>query len=84
MSISFSQFCNNNNEDKQKSIREQYDELKDLGYDELTEKLYTQVKEQKEKGTFNYKALCDGVDRMKNFIPVETYNNMKNMLEKLK
>lgn len=86
MSISFSQFCKNNKQNKteEESLKEKYDELKDLGYDELTEKLYEQVKEQKQNGTFNYSALCDGVERMKGFIPYETYQNMKNMLEKLK
>ena len=86
MSVSFSQFCKNNKQNKtdKQTLKDKYAELKDLGYDELTEKLYEQVKEQKQNGTFNYAALCNGVERMKAFLPAETYQNMKSMLEKLK
>ena len=87
---SFSKFCSQNNdkEKREKStnekIQETYDNLKDLNEDELSSKLYEEVKKQKEDGVFDYSALAENVERLKPFIPAETYQNMKNMLEKIK
>ncbi len=89
MKNSFSNFCKENKSQGQENtrkenIQETFDSLKDLSGDELTQKLYSEVKKQKENGDFNYNALCENVERLKMFLPQETYENMKNMLEKIK
>ncbi len=87
--MNFSKFCEEGvNKKKEKlkkeTIQETYDDLKDLSYDELTDRLYSEVKKQKENGEFDINALQENVERLKMFIPHETYMNMKNMIEKLK
>lgn len=89
MKNSFSSFCSeqkNHREEKvtEKDIREKYEELKGLEGDELTAKLYEEVKSQKEQGVFDYDSLVENVERLKNFIPQTTYQNMKSLLEKIK
>lgn len=89
MRNSFSSFCKESKTKESKNIKkenlqEAYDDLKDLSNDELTQKLYSEVKKQKENGDFNYNALCENVERLKMFLPQETYENMKNLLEKIK
>lgn len=91
---SFSNFCNSEPKNKetrkeesknsQDKIQEAYDELKDLNSDELTQRLFSEVKKQKQNGSFDYNGLCDSVERMRPFISNETYQNMKNMLGKIK
>jgi len=86
MSKSFSDFCREEKvkPDQEENLQNTYDELKDMNYDELTEKLYNEVKKQKDKGAFNFVELQENVERLKPFISQETYNNMINMLEKIK
>ena len=89
MKQSFSNFCNQysktrENNTTEKTMQDAYDELKDLNVDELTMRLYDEVRKQKENGTFNYESLCSSVEKLRGFIPVQTYQNMKNMLEKIK
>ena len=85
----FSNFCKNQDSRayenvNKESLKETYDSLKDLSGDELTQKLYNEVKKQKENGDFDFNALSENIERLKMFLPCETYENMKNMLEKLK
>ena len=86
MSKSFSEFCNEQKSSamQEENVKNAYEELKDMNYDELTERLYRQVREQKENGTFDFESLSSSVENIKPFISNETYFNMKNMLEKLK
>jgi hypothetical protein len=85
---SFSNFCKQDSQKKetqsQKNMQETYDELKDLDNDELTRRLYDEVKKQKENGTFDFSKLCDSVERLRDFVSPQTYNNMKSMLEKIR
>lgn len=86
--MNFSKFCEEKKEKKDEKtediLRQSYDDLKDLSHDELTERLYREVKKQKENGEFDINALQENVERLKMFIPQDTYMNMKNMIEKLK
>ena len=95
MKQSFSSFCKENrqetlrkttkeNESQEEKMRRAYDELKDLNSDELSMRLFEEVKKQKENGTFDYISLSNSVERMRMFLPKQTYENMKMMLEKLK
>ena len=85
---SFSSFCKENSKKNEnfekKDIKETYEELKDLNSDELSQKLFEEVKKQKEEGVFDYEGLSANLELMKTFLPKNTYENMKNMLEKIK
>jgi len=85
---SFSSFCKENSKKNEnfekKDIKETYEELKDLNSDELSQKLFEEVKKQKEEGVFDYEGLSANLELMKAFLPKNTYENMKNMLEKIK
>ena len=84
----FSSFCKENGKKSQnyenKDIKQTYEELKGLGEDELSQKLFEEVKKQKQEGTFDYEGLAKNLEMMKAFLPNETYLNMKNLLEKIK
>lgn len=84
----FSSFCKENGKKNQnyenKDIKQTYEELKGLGEDELSQKLFEEVKKQKQEGTFDYEGLAKNLEMMKAFLPNETYLNMKNLLEKIK
>ena len=85
---SFSSFCKENSKKNEnfekKDIKETYEDLKDLNSDELSQKLFEEVKRQKEEGVFDYEGLSANLELMKTFLPKNTYENMKNMLEKIK
>ena len=87
MSKSFSNFCDEDSKKenkKQEDLQSTYEELKNMNYDELTQRLYNEVKLQKQNGSFNYESLCQSIESIRPFISNETYHNMKNMLEKIK
>ena len=89
MKSSFSNFCKENKSKEQENKKKEtlqgtYDDLKNLSSDELTQKLYSEVKKQKENGEFDFEALRENVERLKMFLPQENYENIKNMLEKIK
>ena len=88
--MKLSEFKNEKKETKpestiyQKDITDQYNELKDASQQELFEKLSQEVLSQKKNGTFDYKALVSAIEKMKDFLPEQTYKNMLQVLEKLK
>lgn len=94
MDKSFSNFCNEESKKRTKEeckqgvseqdLRERYDELKDLNSEELTSRLYEEVRKQKQNETFDYEGLCENIERLRMFIPAQTYENMKAMLGRLK
>ena len=61
-----------------------YNQLKDLNADQLSSRLYQQVKQQKESGTFNYEMLKNSVESIKGFLAPQTYQNLISLLETLK
>ena len=78
--------CDNNNcgEDKTKTMKKSYDDLKDLGSDELMERLRHEVQEQKENGTFDVNLLMDSIEKIKMYLPEQTYENMKRIIESIR
>lgn len=88
--MKLSEFKNEKKETKpeptisQKDITDQYNELKDASQQELFEKLSQEVLSQKKNGTFDYKALVSAIEKMKDFLPEQTYKNMLQVLENLK
>jgi len=71
-------------EKPEEKVQATYEELKNLSNDELTSRLYNEVAKQKSNGTFDYNMLNNSVESIKGYIPTETYENIKRMLESLK
>lgn len=66
------------------NIQKTYDELKNLNSDELSARLFDEVKKQKESGSFDFEKLSESIEQLRPFISQSTYENMKNLLGKIK
>lgn len=71
------------NIDEQK-IRQAYDNLKDLDSSALASKLAEEVGRQKADGSFDFDLLSQSVEVMRAFLPADTYQNLKKLLENLR
>lgn len=69
---------------KKEKISESYDDLKGCSESELYERLEEEIKKQKEDGVFNYQALMRSLDKIKDYLPRENYDNMIRIINKLK
>lgn len=74
----------NETSDQQEKIKQAYDSLKGLDSSELAKKLAEEVGRQKSEGSFDYNLLSQSVESMRAFLPTETYQNLKNLLENLR
>ncbi len=72
------------NTNRQKSMAQAYDELKDCSHDELMQKLQNEIFKQKQNGTFDYEGLKSTLERVKLYLPKETYENMLKIVESLR
>lgn len=59
----------------------QYEKLKDLPKDQLSQMLLEEVARQKREGVFDYQKLNEMLESMKAFIPPDSYENIKRILE---
>ena len=66
------------------SVEDQYNELKDASEEELFAKLSQEVLSQKKNGTFDYQGLVLAIEKMKEFLPEQTYKNMLKIVEMIK
>ena len=71
------------NIDEQK-IMQAYDNLKDLDSSALASKLAEEVGRQKADGSFDFDLLSQSVEAMRAFLPADTYQNLKKLLENLR
>ncbi len=71
-------------QNKEKEIRESYDALKDCSSNELMERLQKEIAKQKKNGTFDYDALLNMLEKIKIYLPDETYKNMLRIVDSLK
>ncbi len=69
---------------KKKTINEAYDELKGCSSDELMERLTREIRGQKLNGTFDYDGLKASIDKIKSYLPSQTYENMIRIIESLR
>ena len=69
---------------QQKSINETYDELKNCSSDELMARLAKEVQQQKSSGTFDYDGLLNSIEKIKMYLPSQTYENILRIIENLK
>ena len=69
---------------EQDSIMQEYYKIKNLSQQEAQNQLFSEVLKQKQNGTFNFNALSQQVETLKNYLPEKDYQNLKRMLENLK
>ncbi len=71
-------------EKQKKDINESYNKLKNCSADELMTKLADEVRQQKSNGTFDYDGLINSIEKIKIYLPNQTYENMLRIIENLK
>ena len=69
---------------QKKKLNDTYNELKDCSADELMTRLAKEVQSQKTSGTFDYDALVNSIEKIKIYLPAQTYQNMLRIIENLK
>ena len=69
---------------KKKSINDSYEELKNCSSDELMNRLAKEIQGQKMNGTFDYEGLKNSIDKIKTYLPKQTYENMLRIIESLR
>ena len=69
---------------ERKKINDDYDDLKNCSEGELYQKLEDEIKKQKDDGVFNYQALVNSIEKIKNYLPKENYENMLRIIKNLK
>lgn len=67
-----------------RNLNEAYDELKNLSSDELMQMLAKEIQTQKSNGVFDYDGLMASIDKIKVYLPTQTYENMMRIIESLK
>ena len=66
------------------NIEKEYEQLKNHSSSELMELLAKEVENQKEKGLFDYEGLLASVEKMKEYLPQTTYQNMIEVIKNLR
>ena len=61
-----------------------YDEYKNMNQDELNQALFSEVAKQKANGNFNYSELEKMVNSLQGMLPANDFENVRNLLNKLK
>ena len=69
---------------KKKTINEAYEELKNCSSEELMERLSKEISGQKLNGTFDYEGLRATIEKIKAYLPTQTYENMIRIIENLR
>lgn len=64
-------------------LSKMYDNMKDMSQDELMERLKSEIKRQKNDGSFDYDALIHSLNAIKDFLPKENYDNMIRIIDGL-
>lgn len=64
-------------------LSKMYDNMKDMSQDELMERLKSEIKRQKNDGSFDYDALIRSLNAIKDFLPKENYDNMIRIIDGL-
>ena len=72
------------NTNSQKNINQAYEDLKDRPADELFSMLSKEIQNQKLNGTFDYETLRNSVEKIKTYLPTQTYENMIRIIDSLK
>ncbi len=86
MSMRISEMGNSSSKQniKNKNIKEAYEELKGCSSEELMQRLTKEISGQKLNGTFDYEALRNSIEKIKTYLPTQTYENMIRIIESLR
>lgn len=68
---------------EKETLNKRYDEIKNLPYEDLLLQFKNEVQKQKDAGEFDYDALRTSVEAVKMFVPTETYENMRRLLDEI-
>lgn len=68
---------------EKETLNKRYDEIKNLPYEDLLLQFKNEVQRQKDAGEFDYDALRTSVEAVKMFVPTETYENMRRLLDEI-
>ena len=68
---------------EKETLNKRYDEIKNLPYEDLLLQFKNEVQKQKDAGEFDYDALRTSVEAVKMFVPNETYENMRRLLDEI-
>ena len=74
----------NNKTFSQDDLKKSYDEFSKLDNGSLSARLAQEVKKRKDEGSFDAEMLIRSVESVRAFLPDETYQNLKNLIENLK
>ena len=69
---------------KEDEIMDQYNCLKDKSEPELMQELFKQVNHQKQNGTFDFKALENGISALEGYLTPEQQKKINNLLSQIK
>ncbi len=69
------------NEDE---IKKSFDEFSKLNNNDLSARLAQEVKKRKDEGSFDADMLLSSVESVRAFLPPETYENLRNLIESLR
>lgn len=72
------------NESKNKTVEQTYEELKGQSSDQLMARLAKEIQMQKQSGVFDYEGLRSSIEKIKTYLPAQTYENMINIIDGLK
>lgn len=61
-----------------------YEELKGCSSEELMQRLASEVQAQKQSGKFDYRGLRAAIEKMRIYLPENTYQNMLRIVDSLK
>ena len=66
------------------NIMDTYESIKNCSGDELMNMLSAEIQSQKARGVFDYDGLCNTIERVRAYLPAETYQNMMRIIENLR
>ena len=66
------------------NINKAYNQIKDCSSDQLFKMLTDEIEKQKKDGTFDFENLKSMIEKIKIYLPTQTYQNILNILETLK
>lgn len=72
------------NVDTHDDIYGEFEKLKNCSADELMSRLAEEIAQQKARGTFDFDAISNAIEQVKIYLPSQTYENMRRIINELK
>ena len=80
----FGQNINQQGQEKPESVEDAYNKYKDLSASQLQGALAEEVARQKADGSFDFDKLENMVESLSGYLPAQTYQNVKRIMQSLK